>query len=133
MARKIYSEPEAEAALCLWEAMLEAKFTNEQRVEAGMETTSDLVDVWDVTGSLFMRQEALRLAHVVCEAFDLIPVDIRDGYPYDWELVPAILGTFRWTYQQGGEHDAPAQIAAAVVAGLTAQQEASEALRRKAA
>ncbi len=132
MARKIYSELEAEAALCLWEAMLEAKFTNEKREEEGLEERSDMVSVWDDTGSLFMRHEALRLAHVVCETYELIPVGARDAIAYDWEIVPAILDTFRWSHQ-GAAHDAPAQIAAVVTVALEAEQKRFQDSQRKAA
>lgn len=132
MARKIYTELEAEAALCLWEAMIEAKIEAEKRADYGDGVGSDLLSAWEDTGSLFMRHEALRLAHVVCETFDLIPADVRDGHPYDWEIVPAILDTFRWSHA-GCEHDAPAQIAAVVCQVLTARRAAEDAKRRKAA
>lgn len=132
MARKIYTELEAEAALCLWEAMIEAKIEAEKRADYGDGVTSDLLSAWEDSGSMFMRQEALRLAHVVCETFDLIPADVRDGHPYDWEVVPAILDTFRWSHA-GAEHDEPAQIAAVVSRVLTAQREAGNAQRGKAA
>ena len=132
MARKIYTELEAEAALCLWEAMIEAKAEAEKLQDCGVGGGDDLLNAWEDTGTMFMRHEALRLAHVVCETFALIPVDLRDGHSFDWEIVPAILDTFRWSHA-GGAHDEPAQIAAVVSEVLSAQRATEDAKRGKAA
>lgn len=132
MACKIFTEQEGEAALCLWEAMIEAKCAAEEREDYGDGVGSDLLAAWEDTGAMFMRQEALRLAHVICETVPLISVEVRERHTFDWEVVPAILNTFRWTHA-GGAHDEPAQIAAVVSKTLYDQHDARTAKRRKAA
>lgn len=90
---RTYNNLQVEAALCVWEAMLEMRASN-----AAMNAT------WEMHGTVTMRHHAMDIGVWVEAAYE----DIRDesdatdhwgGCSYDWEIVPAILSFIEW-----GEH-----------------------------
>ena len=83
---------QAEAALCLWEAMMEMR--DEPEAPEGMDQR------WTDIGTVDMRHIAIDLAPFVCEVYDAMPKEAKECVPYDWEVVPAILRTVRFTSDQ---------------------------------
>lgn len=117
MAKLIYTSLEADAAICVWEAMLAAQ------AEAGRPTdcTGNLCSMaamWERRGAFAMRQCALPLGVLVCEVADLLPAAVRECWLFDTEIVPLILAEIRWV-DDGAEHDGPARIAGRLVDALT--------------
>lgn len=79
---------EIEAALCLWEAMLE--------VRNGRFTSEHWINVqWEEMGTVHMRHWAISAAAYLGKVWNAAPMtdDTRDMLsPFDWEFVPAVLG-----------------------------------------
>lgn len=100
---------QAEAVLCLWEAMLDARLES---------TLPAMVDAWEATGTHTMRHHAITLAPFVLDVYDALPPSVRLApLAYDYDVVPAILATLQW---DGAEVQRPsvADAAAAVAAAL---------------
>ena len=79
----------AEAACCVWEAMLEQR-----------EEIPALKALWEAKGTVEMRHKAINLAPAICEAYDVLGADWlerHDLIPYDWEFVPAIVKVIEWS------------------------------------
>lgn len=75
-----------EAALCLWEAMLEDR-----------DKLAQLNAEWDRWGTVEMRHCAIELAPSVCAVWDCMTVEEREAcIPYDWEFVPLFLRCLIW-------------------------------------
>lgn len=86
---RTFTALEAEAALCLWEAMLDA------RLESSL---PDLSNAFDSAGSYTMRQHALGLAPFVLAVHAALPDNVREGaVPYDFGVVPAVLAVIHWS------------------------------------
>jgi hypothetical protein len=82
-----YDTLHVEAALCLWEAMIDA------RLEASLPA---VCDAFEAAGSVTMRHHAISLAPYVLAVHDAIPEEDREGHAYDFAIVPAILATIIW-------------------------------------
>ncbi len=86
----------AEAALCIWEAMLDTRDDN---------TPLDLR--WEQWGTVEMRHCAIALAPVFLRVYDMIGqerLEALDLIPYDWEFVPAVLKHVEWHDPHDGTH-----------------------------
>lgn len=99
-----YTALHVEAALCIWEHMLDTR-----------ESDPPLDTAWTNTGTATMRDTARSLGPWVCDVYDLIPPDVTDLHAYDWEVVPAIMRTGRW-WPAGGFSHPDADVAADLVA-----------------
>lgn len=109
-----FTRLEGEAALCLWEAMNDARCASPPPQWA-----APMLAHWEASGSVQMRHHALDLAAWACRVFDLIPEEDRDGFAYDWEVIPAILAHVGWQEGANGPIEpAAADVAAAVAAEL---------------
>jgi len=80
-----YTTLQVEAALCLYEAMIDAR----------MDSTSP---AFEDAGSLTMRHHAIALAPYALAVFELIPEETRFGHAYDFGIIPAILNTVIWNH-----------------------------------
>lgn len=98
-----FSHLHMEAALCIWEAMIEMRPNTHHRDfdrAACPQWKLDMDRMWHDYGTVSMREEAIRLAPIACECFDLIGHDRAeelDLIPYDWEFIPAFVARVDWT------------------------------------
>ncbi|WP_266031247.1 hypothetical protein [Brucella intermedia] len=75
---------QCEAALCIWEAMLENVVRQSPQLKRAFETY----------GTVEMRHCAIRLAPLACKVWDLMTEDERENLiPYDWEFIPKFVRT----------------------------------------
>lgn len=96
-----------EAALCLWEAMLDVNMQgwsrdpeNENRDETAAPLTGNhagLYRAWLDYGTVEMRHAAIGLADFMLRVWDSMSETERETLvPYDWEFVPAFLRQIEW-------------------------------------
>lgn len=96
----------AEAAMCVWEHMLEERPQGERRVDDKWFTRMDAL--WDHYGAVEMRHKAYRIALIALEVYDLGRAEetcapghdfweARDLIPYDWEFIPAVTRRADWS------------------------------------
>jgi hypothetical protein len=116
-----YSHLQVEAALCIWEEIIERTAKRRDSEHAA------LIAYRKNCGTGALRHESITLAAYCLAVYDLLPEHARDGYPYDWEIIPAILDTIDWSI--GPQALLAPAVAAAVVtradiqhAALTAAQ-----------
>jgi len=81
-----HSALNVEAAMCLHEAMLDARMEN---------SIPAVVDAFERIGTAGMRQHAVRLAPFVCAVTDDLGAAIQH-FNYAHEVVPAVLATIQW-------------------------------------
>lgn len=75
-----------EAALCIWENMLEIRHGK-----------PSLDETWDKFGTVAMRHAAIALAPAACSIWDMMSEDERqECIPYDWEFIPAFVSLVKW-------------------------------------
>lgn len=83
-----HSALEMEAALCLWEAMIDSRMES---------TLPALEQAFAATGTHAMRQQAIALAPFVLQVYNALPAAVRNApIGYDYDIVPAILATLQW-------------------------------------
>lgn len=82
-----------EAALCVWENLLE-------RRESFPQQNPGMSALWDEFGTVHMRALCPAIGSWIVEAVDLIERDSLDASPYDWEIVPAFVGLVEWVPNQ---------------------------------
>lgn len=105
-----YSTLQAEAAMCLWEAMLE-----------GRDSLRVLDEVWQDVGTVQMRHFAIELSPYVCQVWDTLSEDEREScIPYDWEFVPALLKHIEWENHRPVLPETPRQMAELTLQTVTA-------------
>lgn len=96
-----------EAALCIWEAMLEARGDNPVERAArkadpaeGAEWQVQLDQLWERAGTVQMRRYAADLAPEFLHVYDGLggfdTVEELNLTPYDWEFIPAVLAHVEW-------------------------------------
>ncbi|MBK3745799.1 hypothetical protein G3A39_42335 [Paraburkholderia aspalathi] len=79
---------DCEAALCIWENMIETRDVN-----GPMDST------WHTMGSVAMRHAAIALAPVACAIWDTMSDDEQQVcIPYDWGFIPAFVGLVDWAH-----------------------------------
>lgn len=96
LEKKHSTELIAEAAMCIWEAMLDARYPGEQHPDL-MEPMDRL---WFDHGTVEMRHYAYRLALSALEVFELLGREYceeHDLIPYDWEFIPAVVRLADWS------------------------------------
>lgn len=100
-----------EAALCIWEAMLEAR-PKPELVDVGRKDRIrpwqiELETAFDKIGTVAMRHLAIALADSALTVFDLIGrhhgAEELGLIPYDWEFIPAFVARVDWA--NGGTAD----------------------------
>lgn len=106
---------ELEAALCVWEAMLE--FRSDQ--ECGAVATSGIqamLAVWEELGSVQMRRFAIEIAGLVLLAYEHLKDDIAiDLWSFDFEFVPAVVENLDWSIHGPERRGEPELFLAAVL------------------
>ena len=96
-----------EAALCIWEAMLEARRVSPVEREArkadpaeGAEWQAQLDQHWEQVGTVQMRRYAADLAPEFLHVYDGLggsdTLEDLNLTPYDWEFIPAVLAHVEW-------------------------------------
>lgn len=111
-AAPTYTALQAEAALCLWEAMIDARMTS---------TLPALDSAWEAAGAATMRHHALALAPFALAVYDALPAEARECVAYDYEIIPAVLAVVRWSgagYALPPVEDAARDVAAAIASTL---------------
>ena len=94
---RLLSVGEAEAALCIWEAMLYFRGMHEDG-GAVPESIFEMSALWDTTGWRAMRMSALEIVPQVQEAYASLSAVLEDGgFTFDFDFVPAVVGTLRWS------------------------------------
>lgn len=81
------------AAMCIHEAMIDA------RLESSLPA---ITAAFERIGTHGMRQHALRLASFFIAVHEALPVNVREGFNYAHEIVPAILLTVQWPLDING-------------------------------
>jgi len=97
---KKFSYLEVEAALCVWECLLEwTSLAGGDVHGAAINDDEDSVHTaWiaerERVGSVALRHQSMALGEWCLEVYDLCTKrdkNIFDGYAYDWEVIPAML------------------------------------------
>jgi hypothetical protein len=86
-----YSHLQVEAALCIWESLMR------DYDATPFDTETPFATYWREHGTVHMRHLSIALAGYCLAVYDALPADARDGRPYDWEVIPAILDTIDWS------------------------------------
>lgn len=77
-----FTHLQMEAALCVWEAMIDRR-----REDA--DGSTDLDRTWSKFGAVHMRHVSIALAQMACQVWDALSEDQRETLiPYDWEFMP---------------------------------------------
>jgi len=101
-----------EAALCIWEAMLEARRVSPVEPPNWEDR---MMEVWEEVGTAHMRQFAIGLAPAILHVYDGIgganALPELNLIPYDWMFVPSVLAEVVW-HTSGPVLDPQAAIAA---------------------
>jgi hypothetical protein len=110
---------EAEAALCIWEAMLYFRGLHEDRraVPDGIVQMSKL---WDGAGWQAMRLCVLEIVPLVQDVYAALSGALEEGgFTFDFDFVPAVVGTLVWSedgpHREGEPEDFLESVIAAVI------------------
>jgi hypothetical protein len=88
---------ELEAALCVWEAMLYFRGLHEDRRPVS-DNIVGMSKVWDAAGWQAMRCRAAEIVPIVLDVYaGLSDILERDGFTFDFDLIPAIVETLHWS------------------------------------
>lgn len=90
-AADAYTALEVEAALCVWEEMLDRA-----RQRDGQPWAAPMIALWDDVGVYQMRAVARALGRALEPVWHTVPEAERDGYSYDWGFIPDALATIDW-------------------------------------
>lgn len=85
-----FSYDEMEAALCVWEHLLECCDAHSAHYDSAIN------DIYGKLGAAEFRTTAIGLGRYCQTVYDLIPEEVREGWAYDWDVIPAILCTIDW-------------------------------------
>jgi hypothetical protein len=94
---RVLTVSDAEAALCIWEAMLYFRGLHEdgRGVPDGIVRMSEL---WDIAGWQAMRLWVLEIVPLAQAAYaDLSDVLEAGGHTFDFDFIPAVVGTLLWS------------------------------------
>ncbi|MEY9719258.1 hypothetical protein ABIA22_001748 [Sinorhizobium fredii] len=128
MTERTYTHLHMEAALCLWEAMLDVNMRGwardpenldyQTRPEPLTGNAADLYAAWQRVGTVEMRHAAIHLADFMLKTWDAMTEDEREEcIPYDWEFAPAFLAVVEWHRDGSSTHPTdPRDMAEAVLA-----------------
>lgn len=92
---RLLSVGEAEATLCIWEAMLYFRGMHEDG-RAVPESIIEMSMLWDTAGWQAMRLSTLEIVPLVQEAYAALSGALEDG-GFTFDFVPAVVGTLRWS------------------------------------
>ena len=121
---KLYSAAEMQAALCVWEAMLDKRMSSK-------EPESPFMRTWDNSGAHEMRDLATEIAVWIEALFEgsergdmSHPWNaLCDALSFDWEIVPAVIDMIEWDdFDWVRPTGTAAEIAARLEAVLTKHQ-----------
>lgn len=88
----LHTNLDAEAALCVWEFMLEVK-----ALSKAPEWAQSMLDLWDSMGTVHMRHIALDLGRSVNAVWQSMTEEERESVvPYDWEFCPAFVANLKF-------------------------------------
>jgi hypothetical protein len=89
-----YTTLEMEAALCVWEAMLDRKAADKPFHGDG------LLAFWERRGTVETRHAAIPVAQFALKVFDALggadAIEALDLIPYDWAFIPAVVNLVTW-------------------------------------
>lgn len=71
-------------------------------------------------GTYALREACLALAPYCNRVWHLLPDDLRDAEPWDWEIIPAIIDAIDWPNDPPPEQDMAAALVAAFAPGEAA-------------
>lgn len=89
----------AEAAMCIWECMLEYR-PGVHPDALSTPWSSQMDRMWETYGTVEMRHYAYRLALTALDVFDLLGrewIEDHEILPYDWEFIPLVVSKADWT------------------------------------
>ena len=94
---KLYTAAEMQAALCVWEAMLDKRMSSK-------EPESPFMVMWDGSGAYEMRDRATEIAVWIESLFEDSKWGdmthpwraLCDALSFDWEIVPTLLDMIEW-------------------------------------
>ncbi|WP_233282947.1 MULTISPECIES: hypothetical protein [Agrobacterium tumefaciens complex] len=115
---RLLTAGDVEAALCIWEAMLYFRGLHEDgRVVP--DSIARMSELWDVAGWQTMRLYVLEIVPLAQDAYaDLSDVLENDGFTFDFDFIPAVVGTLLWSeegpYRDGEPEDFLESVMAAV-------------------
>jgi hypothetical protein len=118
MTSTAITEAHVEAALCLWEQMIEA---NLNEGKPGYEWAESLHVRWEEFGTVQMRHVCIALAPIADRVWEACRETGEEDHlvPFDWEFIPAFLRRVRFTGRDD-QHDFEPIDEAAMVADLLA-------------
>lgn len=109
MSEATYTHLEVEAALCIWEALIDFHAKNNSPL-------TELVGLefyWDQMGTAQVRDDAIRLAESLERVWIGLSSDEQELFaPFDWDFTPWFLDQVTWI-TSGPEIDVAATITAA--------------------
>ena len=100
-ALRVATGAELEAALCVWEAMLELRRIHEDEANRDPvhESIHEMLNVWDAIGSHRMRRFALDIAGLALQVFSDLQHEIADtAWAFDSNIVPAVVENLDWSF-----------------------------------
>lgn len=115
---RLFTVGEVETALCIWEAMLYFRGLHEDgRVVP--DSIARMSELWDTAGWQAMRLCALEIVPLAQDAYAaLSDVLEKDGFTFDFDFIPAVVGTLLWSeegpYRDGEPEDFLESVMAAV-------------------
>lgn len=113
-----FTHLQMEAALCIWEAMIDRR-----REDADGSTSLDRT--WSAFGTVHMRHVSIALAPMACQVWAALSEDQRETLiPYDWEFMPRFVGCldFEADFDHGSVTYSGSKTAADFVSLLTTNE-----------
>lgn len=105
MTQRGYGYSVAETALCIWEAMLEARLAADLSDDP---RPSALETAWEERGTITMRAAAIRLAPAADAIWQLLSPEEQDELDcYDWEFIPLFVERVDWDALYVSDKDYP--------------------------
>lgn len=117
-ALRVATGAELEAALCVWEAMLELRRIHEDEANRDPvhESIHEMLNVWDAIGSHRMRRFALDIAGLALQVFSDLQHEIADtAWAFDSNIVPAVVENLDWSFDGPERRGQPELFLAAVL------------------
>jgi hypothetical protein len=87
---RIFTYLHVEAALCIWEWV-------DDCTQSRGDEHRQMQAYRNEHGTCAMREDCIHLAGYCLRVYDLLPQELAQSIPYDWEIIPAIVGTIDWS------------------------------------
>lgn len=109
---------ELDAALCVWEAMLDLRFAYENNpVTTG--NIHQMAEVWHALGSVQMRYFVSTVASLAIQAYHDLREDLKSGvWSFDFDFIPTVVENLTWTFEGPERPTDPALFLATVLGTL---------------